>query len=141
MLFCFRFLCQCTCICVIALAFVLFREVAECTCTVFRSVQTRGRCSLDYLSCRVASAAASYQSEVAKFRRVLDRSDETAMSPACCATASSEEANLAPSGMDVTSELDKDAQFLQALFCCPITKVKCTLPGYKSCWISTVACC
>ncbi len=39
-----------------------------------------------------------------------------AMSPACCASASSEEADLASSGMNATSELDKDAQFLQALF-------------------------
>jgi len=49
-----------------------------------------------------------------------------AMSPACCASTSSEEADLAPSGMNLASELDKDAQFLQTLFCCPITKVKCT---------------
>ncbi len=63
------------------------------------------------------------------------------MSPACCASASSEEADFAPSGMIVASELDKDAQFLQALFCCPIAKVKRTLSGYKSSWSSTVACC
>ena len=32
-----------------------------------------------------------------------------AMSPACCASASSRKGDFAPSGMDVTSELDKDA--------------------------------
>jgi len=44
--------------------------------------------------------------------------------------------------MNATSELDKDAQFLQALFCCPITKVKrAYLPSYKLSWSSTIACC
>ena len=65
-----------------------------------------------------------------------------AMSPPCCASASSEEADLAPSGMDVTSELDKDAQFLQALFCCPITKVNRTyLPRYLAKVTLQLYCC
>ena len=64
-----------------------------------------------------------------------------ARSPACFGLASPEEAHFAKSGLNMTAELDKDAQFLQALVCCPITKVKDTLPGYKSPCSCTVACC
>jgi len=40
-------------------------------------LQTRGRCSLDNLRYRVASAAARVQPELACLRQGLDRSDET----------------------------------------------------------------
>ncbi len=74
---------------------------------------------------RTAGHSCSADDEVARQLGSLQL-PAAAMSPACCALASPDEADLAPSGMNVTSELDKDAQFLQALFCCPITKVQCT---------------
>ncbi len=40
-------------------------------------LQTRGRCSLDNLRYRAASAAARLQPELACLRQGLDRSDET----------------------------------------------------------------
>ena len=40
-------------------------------------LQTRGRCSLDNLRYRAASAAARFQPELACLRQGLDRSDET----------------------------------------------------------------
>ncbi len=91
-------------------------------------LQSDGTCTPDS---RVASGqrtAGSSCSEDDQLVRQLNslQLPAAAMSPACCASASSEEADVASSGMDATSELDKDAQFLQALFCCPITKVKCT---------------
>ncbi len=74
---------------------------------------------------RIAERSCSADDQVARQLGSLQLT-AAAMSPACCAMASSEEAGLAASGLNVTSGLDKDAQFLQALFCCPITKVKCT---------------
>ncbi len=81
---------------------------------------------------RLASGQSTAGRSCSADDQVARQLDSLQLPAAAMSLASSEEADLAPSGMNVASEVDKDARFLQALFCCPITKVECALPCYKS---------